>query len=57
MATVPHEVYEAHERTIRGFLDGLDRTYGGAAGWAAASGIPAAVLAELTDGLLEPVPF
>jgi len=56
MAAVPAEVYQAQERTIRGFLEVLDREWGGAAGWAAARGIPAAVLAELTDGLLEPVP-
>jgi hypothetical protein len=56
MAAVPAEVYQAQERTIRGFLEVLDRDWGGAAGWAAARGIPAAVLAELTDGLLEPVP-
>jgi protein-tyrosine phosphatase len=56
MATVPPEVYQAQERTIRGFLDVLDRDWGGAAGWAAARGIPAVVLAELADGLLEPLP-
>jgi hypothetical protein len=56
MASVPAEVYQAQERTIRGFLEVLDRDWGGAAGWAAARGIPAAVLAELTDGLLVPVP-
>ncbi|WP_300008712.1 tyrosine-protein phosphatase [Pseudonocardia sp.] len=55
MATVPPEVYQAQERTIRGLLDVLDRDWGGAAGWAAARGIPASVVAELTDGLLEPV--
>jgi hypothetical protein len=56
MAAVPPEVYQADERTIRGFLDALDLDWGGAAGWAAAHGIPAPVLAELTDGLLEPIP-
>lgn len=56
MAAVPPEVYQAQERTIRGFLDTFDRDWGGAARWAAARGIPAAVLAELTDGLLEPTP-
>lgn len=56
MAAVPPELYQTHEGTIRGFLDVLDRDWGGAAGWAAARGIPAVVLAELTDGLLEPIP-
>lgn len=55
MAAVAPELYQTHERTIRGFLEVLDRDWGGAAGWAAAGGIPAAVVAELTDGLLEPI--
>ncbi len=55
MAAVAPELYETHERTIRGFLDVLDRDWGGAAGWAAARGIPAAVPADLADGLLEPI--
>jgi len=54
MAIVPPEVYQAHDRTIRGFLDALDADFGGAAGWATARGLPDSVRAELRAGLLEP---
>lgn len=52
MATVPPEVYEAQEYTIRGLLDQLDREYGGAAGWAALRGITPGDLDRLRAGLL-----
>ncbi|GAA1383455.1 hypothetical protein GCM10009613_12910 [Pseudonocardia kongjuensis] len=54
MGTVPSEVYQAQEYTIRGFLTALDRDHGGAAGWAGRRGIGAAELQRLRDGLLVP---
>jgi protein tyrosine/serine phosphatase len=54
MASVPPEVYQAHERTIRGFLEALDDHYGGAEGWAATRGLPTSVPTRLRAGLLEP---
>lgn len=54
MATVPSEVYQAQEYTIRGFLTALDRDHGGASGWAGRRGIGPAELQRLRDGLLIP---
>ena len=54
MERVPAEVYQAHEMTIRGFLDALDTRYGGARGWAAARGVGDDVVDRLARGLLEP---
>ncbi|BBG03736.1 MULTISPECIES: tyrosine-protein phosphatase [Pseudonocardia] len=54
MATVPSEVYQAQEYTIRGFLAILDRDHGGASGWAEQRGIGPAELDRLRDGLLLP---
>jgi protein-tyrosine phosphatase len=48
MATVAPELYQAHEHTVRGVLDGLDDRYGGVRGWALARG--------LDDGLLDRFP-
>jgi protein-tyrosine phosphatase len=53
MATVPPEVYQAQEHTIRGFLHHLDERYGGAAGWARAHGVDADTLDRLRAGLLD----
>lgn len=55
MATVPTEVYEAHEYTIRGFLDGIERFHGGARAWAQARGISEVDIHRLREGLLVPV--
>jgi protein-tyrosine phosphatase len=54
MASVPAEVYAAHEFTIRGLLDGLERLHGGARGWAAARGISEGDVRRLREGLLVP---
>lgn len=54
MAAVPAEVYQAHEYTIRGFLDGLDRIHGGAEAWSRSRGIDPGVLDRLRKGLLAP---
>lgn len=54
MATVPAEVYEAKEHTIRGFLDALDLTYGGAVAWAHSREIRDHELVQLRDHLLVP---
>jgi hypothetical protein len=52
IAAVPAEVYEAHEYTMRGFLDGLDRHHGGARTWAESRGITDLDVRRLRDGLL-----
>ena len=52
MAAVPAEVYQAQEHTIRGFLDGLDRSHGGAEAWSRSRGIDDVVLRRLREGLL-----
>lgn len=54
MDTVPAEVYQAQEHTIRGFLAGLDRDHGGAQGWARSRGIDDATLHRLREHLLVP---
>jgi protein-tyrosine phosphatase len=56
MATVPPELYQADERTIRGFLRHLDERYDGAPGWARSSGLPDDLLARLRTALLRPGP-
>lgn len=56
MAAVPAEVYQALEHTIRGFLDGLDRSHGGAEAWSHSRGIDDGVLDRLREGLLEDGP-
>ncbi len=53
MAAVPAEVYQALEHTIRGFLDGLDRSHGGAEAWSHSRGIDDGVLDRLRKGLLD----
>ncbi|RTL66246.1 MAG: tyrosine-protein phosphatase [Pseudonocardiaceae bacterium] len=52
MATVPGEVYDALEYTIRGFLAELDARFGGARDWARERGIADADLDRLRAGLL-----
>jgi protein-tyrosine phosphatase len=54
MATVPAEVYQAQEYTIRAFLQRVDELYGGARGWARTRGLDRAVLDQLVQGLTEP---
>lgn len=54
MATVPAEVYQAQEYTIRTFLRRMDETYGGARNWALGRGVDGSVLDRLVDGLTEP---
>ncbi|WP_103382711.1 tyrosine-protein phosphatase [Pseudonocardia dioxanivorans] len=52
MATVPAEVYDALEYTIRGFLAELDARFGGARDWARERGISDQEIARLRAGLL-----
>jgi protein-tyrosine phosphatase len=54
MAAVPAEVYQAHELTIRTFLERMDGLYGGARGWALGRGLDDGVLGQLVRGLTEP---
>jgi protein-tyrosine phosphatase len=54
MAAVPAEVYQAHEITIRTFLERMDEVYGGAREWALARGLDDSVLDQLVRGLTEP---
>lgn len=56
IATVPSEVYQANDYTMRGFLSRLDSDYGGAAGWARMRGVPDAAVEQLRAALLSDGP-
>lgn len=52
MTSVPPQLYEVDEGTIRAFLRHLDERYDGAAGWARSNSVPGDLLARLGAGLL-----
>jgi hypothetical protein len=52
MTTVPPEVYDIEENTIRGFLSWLETEFGGAVGWAHARGIDDVSIARLRRAML-----
>jgi rhodanese-related sulfurtransferase len=54
MATVPASRFSVVAATMEGFLDVLHRRFGGAEGWATASGVSPVSVARMRDVLLEP---
>jgi rhodanese-related sulfurtransferase len=54
MATVPASRFSVEAATMERFLDVLHRRFGGAEGWATASGVPPASVARIRALLLEP---
>jgi protein-tyrosine phosphatase len=51
---VPAATYGVEATTMRSFLAGLDREFGGALAWAEAAGVPSATLERIPELLLEP---
>lgn len=54
MDTLSPEIYECEPHSVAGALDHLIDTYGSAAGWASANGIPDTTVALLRERLVEP---
>ena len=56
MAEMPSAIFGVRADTMAGFLEGLDRRYGGAAGWAAEAGLDGSVVAALDRLLVDEAP-
>lgn len=54
MASVPPEIYQTDEYTIRAFLRGLDDAHGSAFDWAVSQGVPVPLIERLRRELLRP---